>query len=153
MQALPKLTPTQARLLRAAARRADSRVIPPDNLRGGIGARAGFPGMRGEQNRARTMALPGANSAKGASNSGSLTSRAGKFDVRANNAMATPLHPRMWATSMGHLDRAPDEKQKGLDESRPWRNPGGDEEDRTPDLRIANAALSQLSYVPMGLGL
>ena len=25
---------------------------------------------------------------------------------------------------------------------------GGDEEDRTPDLRIANAALSQLSYVP-----
>ena len=30
---------------------------------------------------------------------------------------------------------------------------GGDEEDRTPDLRIANAALSQLSYVPMGSGL
>ncbi len=28
-------------------------------------------------------------------------------------------------------------------------NGGGDEEDRTPDLRIANAALSQLSYVPM----
>jgi hypothetical protein len=26
---------------------------------------------------------------------------------------------------------------------------GGDEEDRTPDLRIANAALSQLSYIPM----
>ncbi len=26
---------------------------------------------------------------------------------------------------------------------------GGDEEDRTPDLRIANAALSQLSYVPV----
>src|SRR3972149_1747525 len=26
---------------------------------------------------------------------------------------------------------------------------GGDEEDRTPDLGIANAALSQLSYVPM----
>ena len=31
---------------------------------------------------------------------------------------------------------------------RPLRIPGGDEEDRTPDLRIANAALSQLSYVP-----
>ena len=31
--------------------------------------------------------------------------------------------------------------------------PGGDEEDRTPDLRIANAALSQLSYVPINLGL
>ena len=27
---------------------------------------------------------------------------------------------------------------------------GGDEEDRTPDLRIANATLSQLSYVPIG---
>ena len=25
---------------------------------------------------------------------------------------------------------------------------GGDEEDRTPDLRIANAALSHLSYIP-----
>ncbi len=28
-------------------------------------------------------------------------------------------------------------------------NDGGDEEDRTPDLRIANATLSQLSYVPI----
>ena len=28
------------------------------------------------------------------------------------------------------------------------KNRGGDEEDRTPDLRIANATLSQLSYVP-----
>ena len=27
---------------------------------------------------------------------------------------------------------------------------GGDEEDRTPDLRIANATLSQLSYAPSG---
>ena len=26
--------------------------------------------------------------------------------------------------------------------------PGGDEGDRTPDLGIANAALSQLSYIP-----
>ena len=31
---------------------------------------------------------------------------------------------------------------------RPLNFPGGDEEDRTPDLRIANATLSQLSYVP-----
>jgi hypothetical protein len=30
----------------------------------------------------------------------------------------------------------------------PRRDCGGDEEDRTPDLRIANATLSQLSYVP-----
>ena len=33
------------------------------------------------------------------------------------------------------------------------RNPlilfGGDEGDRTPDLSVANAALSQLSYTPM----
>ena len=27
-------------------------------------------------------------------------------------------------------------------------NRGGEEEDRTPDLRIANATLSQLSYPP-----
>ena len=31
-----------------------------------------------------------------------------------------------------------------------WREEiGGAEEDRTPDLRIANATLSQLSYGPM----
>lgn len=35
METLPRLTPTQALLLRAAARRADGRVIPPANLRGG----------------------------------------------------------------------------------------------------------------------
>ena len=29
-----------------------------------------------------------------------------------------------------------------------WRINGGAEEDRTPDLRIANATLSQLSYGP-----
>ncbi len=29
---------------------------------------------------------------------------------------------------------------------------GGDEEDRTPDLGIANAALSQLSYIPKTSG-
>ncbi len=29
------------------------------------------------------------------------------------------------------------------------RSVGGEEEDRTPDLRIANAALSQLSYPPL----
>ena len=35
METCPKLTPTQALLLRAAARRADGRVIPPVTLRGG----------------------------------------------------------------------------------------------------------------------
>lgn len=36
---LPKLTPTQALLLRTAARRADGRVLPPDSLRGGARAK------------------------------------------------------------------------------------------------------------------
>lgn len=31
-----------------------------------------------------------------------------------------------------------------------YRELGGDEGDRTPDLGIANAALSQLSYIPLG---
>jgi len=35
MDTLPKLSPSQSLLLRAAARRADRRVIPPDILRGG----------------------------------------------------------------------------------------------------------------------
>ena len=33
-------------------------------------------------------------------------------------------------------------------ESRTYKSNGGEEEDRTPDLCIANAALSQLSYPP-----
>lgn len=40
METLPKLTPTQALLLRAAARRADGRVVPPANLRGGARVKA-----------------------------------------------------------------------------------------------------------------
>jgi hypothetical protein len=40
METCPKLTPTQALLLHAAARRADGRVIPPDTLRGGARAKA-----------------------------------------------------------------------------------------------------------------
>ncbi len=39
-------------------------------------------------------------------------------------------------------------KKKGLALARPSVC-GGDEEDRTPDLRIANATLSQLSYAPI----
>ncbi len=34
MEALPKLSPAQALLLRTATRRADGRVIPPETLRG-----------------------------------------------------------------------------------------------------------------------
>lgn len=48
METLPKLTPTQALLLRAAARRADGRVIPPANLRGGARAKAMTTLMRRE---------------------------------------------------------------------------------------------------------
>ena len=40
METCPKLTPTQALLLRAAARRADARVIPPANLRSGARVKA-----------------------------------------------------------------------------------------------------------------
>ncbi len=48
METLPKLTPTQALLLRAAARRADGRVIPPANLRGGARVKAMTALMRRE---------------------------------------------------------------------------------------------------------
>ena len=40
METLPKLTPTQTLLLRTATRRADGRVIPPANLRGGARVKA-----------------------------------------------------------------------------------------------------------------
>lgn len=39
METLPKLTPTQSLLLRAAARRADGSVIVPNTLRGGARAK------------------------------------------------------------------------------------------------------------------
>lgn len=48
MEFCPKLTPTQALLLRAAARRADGRVIPPANLRGGARVKAMTALMRRE---------------------------------------------------------------------------------------------------------
>lgn len=48
METCPKLTPTQALLLRTAARRADGRVIPPANLRGGARVKAMTALMRRE---------------------------------------------------------------------------------------------------------
>ena len=48
METCPKLTPTQALLLRAAARRADGRAIPPANLRGGARVKAMTALMRRE---------------------------------------------------------------------------------------------------------
>ena len=46
------------------------------------------------------------------------------------------------------------QKQKGLAKANLFiclETGGGEEEDRTPDLRIANATLSQLSYPPDSL--
>ncbi len=40
------------------------------------------------------------------------------------------------------------DKAAGLVKKWVGRRSGGDEGDRTPDLGIANAALSQLSYIP-----
>jgi hypothetical protein len=48
MDICPKLTPTQALLLRAAARRTGGRVIPPANLRGGARVKAMIALMRRE---------------------------------------------------------------------------------------------------------
>ena len=48
MENLPKPTPTQTLLLRTAARRADGRVIPPANLRGGARVKAMTALMRRE---------------------------------------------------------------------------------------------------------
>ena len=42
-------------------------------------------------------------------------------------------------------------KEKGPEMIRALLQDGGAEEDRTPDLRIANATLSQLSYRPEAL--
>src|SRR6186997_2005956 len=53
------------------------------------------------------------------------------------------IRPRPIRSDFG---RAPKQKADGIAVG--LFRVGGDEEDRTPDLRIANATLSQLSYVP-----
>lgn len=53
METLPKLSPVQSLLLRAAARRADGRLIPPTKLRGGARAKAMTALMRREWIEAR----------------------------------------------------------------------------------------------------
>lgn len=47
-----------------------------------------------------------------------------------------------------HSDRTQQKGPENTTFSRPSEFCGGEEEDRTPDLCIANAALSQLSYPP-----
>ena len=89
-----------------------------------------------------------------------VSARPGEFDSALYACLVRSL-PRLppdrihllqspgWASISDNISAEAKAKEKrptarvGLSEF-----PGGDEEDRTPDLRIANAALSQLSYVP-----
>src|SRR5688572_23830007 len=64
-----------------------------------------------------------------------IARRAGAFPFRSGRAV---LH----GTSRGTVDTIADAVPVGDDAG---REVGGRQEDRTPDLRIANAALSQLS--------
>ena len=57
----------------------------------------------------------------------------------------TRWHTQIWPTP--RVARGKTRNDKANREQLALKS-GGDEEDRTPDLRIANAALSQLSYVP-----
>ena len=49
---------------------------------------------------------------------------------------------------MDHFEGNARQNKKKPRATRPYKTCGGEEEDRTPDLRIANATLSQLSYPP-----
>ncbi len=60
-------------------------------------------------------------------------------------SLATPdTDLSLFLPSTGPVADARGEGGKGV-----WEKIGGAEEDRTPDLRIANATLSQLSYGPV----
>ena len=61
----------------------------------------------------------------------------------ASSGVGTGLGPLRWITS---ALLPPERKSRWVTTA--WVKVGGDEEDRTPDLRIANATLSQLSYAP-----
>ncbi len=58
----------------------------------------------------------------------------------------TRWHTQIWPTPRVARGKARNDK---ANREQLALKSGGDGEDRTPDLRIANAALSQLSYVPM----
>ena len=64
----------------------------------------------------------------------------GLLQVHAEAHLGSPS----WITSMHKRDWI----VKNPYESMTYKKSGGEEEDRTPDLRIANATLSQLSYPP-----
>ena len=57
----------------------------------------------------------------------------------------TRWHTQIWPTPRVARGKARNDK---ANREQLALKSGGDEEDRTPDLRIANAALSQLSYIP-----
>ena len=59
----------------------------------------------------------------------------------------TRWHTQIWPTPRVARGKARNDK---ANREQLALKSGGDEEDRTPDLRIANATLSQLSYVPRG---
>ena len=61
-----------------------------------------------------------------------VTRQAGDQSVGAKRSMAVAFGPTSPALPVAFF----------------MNSDGGDEEDRTPDLRIANATLSQLSYTP-----
>ena len=55
------------------------------------------------------------------------------------------------ASELDHLvDHQTKDAQRLTRQNNGLEGNGGDDEDRTHDLRIANATLSQLSYVPTG---
>ena len=57
----------------------------------------------------------------------------------------TRWHTQIWPTPRVARGKARNDK---ANREQLALKSGGEEEDRTPDLRIANAALSQLSYFP-----
>ncbi len=57
----------------------------------------------------------------------------------------TSWHTQIWPTPRVARGKARNDK---ANREQLALKSGGDEEDRTPDLRIANAGLSQLSYIP-----
>ena len=75
-----------------------------------------------------------------------------KADDSIMRPSGRPRNIELGGHHMSQLDEYPASmafrKQKRLTERGQANLNGGDEEDRTPDLRIANATLSQLSYVP-----
>ena len=72
----------------------------------------------------------------------------GEREIDENRTSGTLIHIRTKSRSRANTG-APGRRKNGQSDVWPLVS-GGEEEDRTPDLCIANAALSQLSYFPEG---